>query len=404
MRSSSRLVGTAVAVVAALSMAGGAFASSSVVVRPGDVGTSWLASSRNGGSSAFVTGPATAPLGVGSLQFATTGLSDASQVFTFGYNDTPLANFDALSYSTYRSSSSTNPIAQTIALALQVDVNGSDPGGTATLIFEPVYQSGSYAAMHLDTWQTWDALQGGNAVWWSTRDLPDPSNPSAFIACNPNASHANPSDCDGKLFVHLSSILAAFPNAIIAGGIGPFVGSGWDNAFTGYADALRIGVRGNTTTYDFEPTTALVVTGPDVTIVQGAAIPTLAPAYSGLVHGDTSTSLPIQPTCTTAATSGSPVDTYAITCSGGVSANYSFSYVPGTLHVAAAATPTPEGTSIVLGETATPARGATPPPTSVVGDSSNGGDSTPLLALLICVAFATLGLLATEAQRRVIRR
>jgi hypothetical protein len=383
-------------------MAGGAFASSSVVVRPGDVGTSWLASNRNGGSSAFVTGPATAPLGVGSLQFTTAGLSDASQLFNYSYIGTPLANFDALGYSTFRSSSSTNPPAQTIALALQVHVDGPGAGVSPTLIFEPIYQN---AAIQLDTWQTWDAFQGGNAVWWSTRDLPDPSNPSGFIACNPNGLNAVTSACAGKQFIHLSSILAAFPSATIEGGIGPFVGSGWDKAFTGYTDALRIGVSRNTTTYDFEPKTALVVTGPDVTVVQGDAIPTLAPAYSGLVHGDNAASLSVQPTCATAATSGSPVDTYAITCSGGVSANYTLSYVPGTLHVvAAAATPTPEGTSIVLGETATPAREATPPPTSVIGDSSNGGDSTPLLALLICVAFATIGLLATEAQRRVIRR
>lgn len=392
------------ALVATLSIAGGVAASSTVVVRPGDVGASWLASSRNSGSSAFVTGPATALLGAGSLQFTTTGLSDASQVFNFGYNGTPLASFDALGYSTYRSSSSTNPPAQTIALALQVHVDGPGGGVSPTLIFEPIYQN---AAIQLDSWQTWDALQGGKAVWWSTKDLPDPSNSSAFIACNPNGANAgtNPA-CAGKLFIHLSSILGAFPSAVITGGIGPFVGSGWDKAFTGYTDALRIGVSGNTTTYDFEPKAPLSVTAPDVTKAQGDAIPALTPTYGSFVHGDTAASLTIQPTCTTSATAGSPIGDYPITCADGVSANYTFTYFAGTLHVTAraAATPTSDGTTLVGGETATPVRAATPPPTSATGESSSDGGPTPLAGLLICVAFGSLGLLAAEAQRRMMRR
>jgi hypothetical protein len=51
------------------------------------------------------------------------------------------------------------------------------------------------------------------------------------------------------------------------------------------------------------------------------------------------------------------------------------------------------------GETATPVQGSTPPPTSTGGGSSGNG-STPLIAILICLAFAGLGLTAIEAQRR----
>lgn len=306
MRSSSRLIGTGVALVAALSIAGGVAAISTVVVRPGDVGTSWLAQSGIGGASSFVTGPATAPLGVGSLQFTTPNVSSWAQLYNYSYIGTPLANFDAISYSAYRASSSTNPTTQTIALALEVDVNGADPGGFTTLVFEPDYQiPGGNGAMHLDTWQTWDAFQGGNAIWWATTSIPGAD--KAF-----------------NTFVPWSTILDANPQAVIVGGVGPFVGSGWAGQFTGYTDALRIGVSGNTTTYDFEPN-------------------------------------------------------------------------------APAATPTPDGTTLVGGETATPSRGATPPPTSAIGDSSSG-DSLPLLALLICLAFSSLGLLAAGAQRRSIRR
>ena len=55
-----------------------------------------------------------------------------------------------------------------------------------------------------------------------------------------------------------------------------------------------------------------------------------------------------------------------------------------------------------LGETATPAVSLTPPPTSSGGGSGSG--STPMFALLICLAFGALGLTAVEAQRRTFRR
>jgi hypothetical protein len=54
----------------------------------------------------------------------------------------------------------------------------------------------------------------------------------------------------------------------------------------------------------------------------------------------------------------------------------------------------------VAGETGTPI--VTAPPTSTGSGSSNS--STPLFALLICLAFGALGLTAVEAQRRTIRR
>lgn len=55
------------------------------------------------------------------------------------------------------------------------------------------------------------------------------------------------------------------------------------------------------------------------------------------------------------------------------------------------------------GETATAGQTTTPPPTST---GSNGpiNSSTPLFALLICLAFGGLALIAVDAQRRSIRR
>ncbi len=66
-------------------------------------------------------------------------------------------------------------------------------------------------------------------------------------------------------------------------------------------------------------------------------------------------------------------------------------------------TPTPTPFQTVLGETSEPSASTTPPPTST-GSNGSSNNSTPLFALLICLAFGGLGLAAVEAQRRTIRR
>ncbi len=81
---------------------------------------------------------------------------------------------------------------------------------------------------------------------------------------------------------------------------------------------------------------ALTITAPSVSRSYGAANPAFTPTYSGLVDGDTASSLTTAPACTTTATSTSSVGTYPINCSGAVDPNYSFSYVAGTLRIAIA--------------------------------------------------------------------
>jgi filamentous hemagglutinin family protein len=82
----------------------------------------------------------------------------------------------------------------------------------------------------------------------------------------------------------------------------------------------------------------LTITANDQTKVYGAALPTLTASYTGLVNGDTSASLTIDPTFSTTATSASSVagSPYTITASGAVDSNYTVSYVAGTLDVTAA--------------------------------------------------------------------
>ena len=72
------------------------------------------------------------------------------------------------------------------------------------------------------------------------------------------------------------------------------------------------------------------------TMTYGASAPAISASYSGFVNGDTSSSLITQPTCSTAATSSSPVGNYPSSCTGAADANYSITDVNGMVAVGAA--------------------------------------------------------------------
>ena len=69
----------------------------------------------------------------------------------------------------------------------------------------------------------------------------------------------------------------------------------------------------------------------------------------------------------------------------------------------ATATPTKTPFESFGGETGTPVQSLTPPPTGT-GSNGSSGSTTPLLALLIGLAFGGLGIAAVGAQRRSIDR
>ncbi len=61
--------------------------------------------------------------------------------------------------------------------------------------------------------------------------------------------------------------------------------------------------------------------------------PAVTASYSGFVNSDTASSLTTQPTCSTTATPSTPVGTYLSSCSGAVDANYTITYVGGSVQV-----------------------------------------------------------------------
>lgn len=99
----------------------------------------------------------------------------------------------------------------------------------------------------------------------------------------------------------------------------------------------------------------LTVTAPSPSRTVGTSNPAFTPTYQGFLFGDTASGLTTAPTCTTTATTSSPVGTYSINCSGGVSSKYRFSYVAGTLTV------TPVGTLTVTAPTASRSVGTANP-------------------------------------------
>ena len=77
----------------------------------------------------------------------------------------------------------------------------------------------------------------------------------------------------------------------------------------------------------------LTVTASSASITYGAAVPTITASHSGLVNGDTPSALTTAPSCTTTYTPTSAEGVYPTTCSGILAANYSISYVAGTITV-----------------------------------------------------------------------
>lgn len=198
---------------------------------------SWASSdTRAPGTFDFVAGPGIAPLGIGSLHLST---PDSTAKVNLGNGllyGTPLSDIDALAYDTYRSSASTGSSVQ--VPSLQIEVTGStaqNASGFTTLVFEPVYNT-DQAAITDDTWQSWDAFNGGQGIWWSTRDL---THQAAFTG-----------------YRSWSDIVADNPNAVV---LGAFINQGSGNpGIDANVDAVTLGASGNSTTYDFEPNSAPV--------------------------------------------------------------------------------------------------------------------------------------------------
>jgi hypothetical protein len=179
-------------------------------------------------AAAFGVGPGAPPLGIGSLYLTTVTGSEKVQLFNYDRAGTPLADLEEISYSTYRSAGSAQ---QAAALNITIDSNGAAPGGFATLVFEPVYNTAQGPVVSGE-WQDW--IASGSGIWWSTQPI--------------NGQCAGATAACDKTW---DEIVANNPDALI-GSIGVNQGSGNGGLVTA-VDALTVGAEDNTVTYDFEP-------------------------------------------------------------------------------------------------------------------------------------------------------
>ncbi len=221
----------------------------------------WQIVNAGGGTVTFENGPGTPPLGTGSaeLRVGPNG-GDFASLRHPGYQGVELADLTALSYSTYVDQDGSGGQAPYLSLRIDLDGDLMTTGDQDTIYFEPVYQTAAFCpsnpqpALALDTWQTWNALNG---CWWSNTGLAG-------------------GGLGGPPVVPLSAIVALYPNAVIRndspsgnGGVRLIAGGGagaWDN-FIGNVDAFSIGVSGVTTTFDFEASAATTPSGgPPVTL------------------------------------------------------------------------------------------------------------------------------------------
>jgi hypothetical protein len=221
-----------------------------------------------------------------------------------------------------------------------------------------------------------------------------PANPLTAITVTDDKINGNsPFSCgpDGTTLAYGESVTCTASYTILPGDL---TAGSVKNTATAHARLVETAITSNTVTATIVTKPTLTITASSATVVKGSPIPAITASYSGFVSPDDPSSLTGTVTCTTTATSSSPVGVYPSTCSGATSANYTIVYVAGTVTV----TPT-----LVRAATATPVHTTTPPPTTV-GDGPSGGTTTPILAFLICLAFAALGLLAVQVQRRALRR
>ena len=159
---------------------------------------------------------------------------------TLAYAGTRLDQITQLNYSSYQNNNSNLAAAISLQFGMDFDLTDADNSFQGRLVFEPYYDS----TVLQGQWQTWSPLAGR---FWATR-APFNSVCSQAVPCT------------------WAQVLANYPNAGIhantASGFGIILfraGGPVAGGFDGNVDNFTIGVGTNSTTFDFEPTTTVVV-------------------------------------------------------------------------------------------------------------------------------------------------
>lgn len=145
----------------------------------------------------FRTGPATPPYGTGSVELTAPGSSSAS-LGTFQFANTPLSEITDLKYSTFQPSSNDGPPTAVGVLMFGIDFFGRNTIlPIDSLVYDP---NANGLPVTEDTWQEWDAIGGGSALWFYDGDIEWPNTNPPIPATAP---------------LTWAQILATYPNARI---------------------------------------------------------------------------------------------------------------------------------------------------------------------------------------------
>jgi uncharacterized protein YjbI with pentapeptide repeats len=187
----------------------------------------------NNSLGSFVTGPGNPPLGDGSAQISTTGLSRPN-LATYQFSGTPLADITQLKFRTYNPSAGNGgPANRSAYLHFNVDFNGSDTW-QRRLVFVPRLNG----TVIQDTWQQWDAINAGAAQWsysgptWPVDGLP------------------------GTTLKSWNQIVTQYPGIRIRvtdAFLGLRVGEPYPDGYTENIDSFTFGTSSGVKIFDFEP-------------------------------------------------------------------------------------------------------------------------------------------------------
>jgi len=222
-------------------------ASSTVVVKPADLATSfadviatptkWFYYNDENDAidntlGSYVVGPSTPPLGTDSIQISVTG-TQRRNLATYQFSGTSLAAITTLAFSTYNPSvGNGGSVNRSAYLHFNVDFNGTDTW-QRRLVFVPSING----TVLQNTWQEWDAVQGGNAKWlYSGATWPVTGQP-------------------GTTAKTWSQILTDYPIARIRvtdSFLGMRVGEPYADGYTENIDGFKLGTSTGTTTFDFD--------------------------------------------------------------------------------------------------------------------------------------------------------
>ncbi len=181
----------------------------------------------------FVVGPVTPPEGSDSVQISVTG-TQRRNLATYQFSGTVLEDIVELKFSTYNSSlGNGGSVNRSGYLNFNVDFNGTDTWQNR-LVFLP----SDNGTVTQDSWQEWDAIQGGAAVWrYSGSVWPGTTDPGLSTT---------------KTW---SEILSEYPGIrirVLDSWLGIRVGEPYSDGYTENIDAFKFGTVNGTITFDFD--------------------------------------------------------------------------------------------------------------------------------------------------------